>query len=236
MVDIHNHLLFGVDDGIQSLEDSVKVLTDMYNFGYRKVILTPHYITNSRYNSSAKENYRRLKIIRDELESNGIPLKLYLGNEIFMDDNIYDLLKSGEVYSLNGTSYVLVELPMDGEYPDYIEVFKDLMSKGCHIILAHPERYLSFQKDYNKINELQRIGVYFQSNIDSLIGKYGPGAEKLIKKLLSEKKIAFLATDIHRRKHNYTDWNRAKEIALKYISEDEYDTLVNKNPSQLVGD
>ena len=101
MVDIHNHLLFGVDDGIQSLEDSVKVLTDMYNFGYRKVILTPHYITNSRYNSSAKENYHRLKLIRDELESNGIPLKLYLGNEIFMDDNIYDLLKSGEVYSLN---------------------------------------------------------------------------------------------------------------------------------------
>ena len=125
---------------------------------------------------------------------------------------------------------------MDGEYPDYIEVFKDLINNGCHVILAHPERYLAFQKDYKKINELSKIGVYFQSNIDSLIGKYGPGAEKMIKKLLSEKKIAFLATDIHRRKHDYTDWNKAKEIALKYISEDEYDTLVNKNPSQLVGD
>jgi protein-tyrosine phosphatase len=236
VIDIHNHLLFGVDDGMPTMEGSIEVLTDMYKYGYSSVILTPHYITNSRYNSSAKENFHRLKLLRDELKNRNIPLKLYLGNEIFIDDNIYELLKNGEIYSLNGTSYILVELPMDGEYSDYIEVFKDLMSKGCHVILAHPERYLAFQKDYKKVNELIKIGVYLQSNIDSLIGKYGPAAEKMIKKLLSEKKIAFLATDIHRRKHNYTDWNKAKEIALKYISEDEYDTLVHKNPSQLVSD
>ncbi len=234
MIDIHNHLLFGIDDGSKSIEDSIDVLKDMADFGYKAVILTPHYIKDSNYANPARDNYKRLKELQKELIKNNINIKLFLGNEIYIDDRIYELLIKQEVYPLNGTNFILVELPISGEYEGYQEIFSFLISKGLNIILAHPERYISFQRDFSKVYELEKIGVYFQSNIDSLVGRYGEGAEEMIKRLLKEKKISFLATDIHRKKHNYNIWNTAREIALKYISAEEYDILVNKNPSKLV--
>ena len=234
MTDMHNHLLFGVDDGSKSIEDSISVLQDMYNFGYRNVILTPHYIKDSNYSSPANENYKKLKILKEELIKNNININLYLGNEIYIDEDIYELLINRKIYPLNGTSFILVELPISGEYENYEEILSYLISKGCSVILAHPERYISFQKDFNKIYELEKMGVYFQSNLDSLVGRYGEDAEKMVKRLLKEKKISFLATDIHSKKHDYNIWNTAHDVALKYISEKEYNLLVNVNPGKFV--
>ncbi len=234
MTDIHNHLLFGIDDGAKTIEDSIDVLKDMANFGYKNVILTPHYIKDSNYSNPASDNYKRLKMLKEALEERNINLNLFLGNEIYIDENIFELLKDREIYPLNGTNFLLIELPISGEYENYEEIFSFLISKGCNVILAHPERYIAFQKDFNKIYELEKIGVYFQSNIDSLVGRYGIDAENTIKRLLKERKISFLATDIHHRKHDYNVWNQARDIALKFISEKEFDILVNINPSKLV--
>ena len=234
MTDIHNHLLFGVDDGSKSIEDSVDILRDLERAGYKNVILTPHYIKDSNYSSPALENYKRLKKLKEALKENHININLFLGNEIYIDEEILELLQRREIYPLNGTNFLLIELPISGEYEGYQEIFSFLISKGCNVILAHPERYLAFQKDYKKIDELKKMGVYLQSNIDSLIGRYGEDAEILIKRLLKDKKISFLATDIHHKKHDYNVWKKAREIALKYISEEEYELLVNINPSKLV--
>ena len=235
MVDIHNHLLFDVDDGSKSIEESIEVLKEMEKAGYTDIILTPHYICESRYSSSKDNNLEKMNILKEELRKNNIPLNLYLGNEIFIDDSIYQLLKMDVISSLNNTNYILVELPMSGEYPGYQEIFKYLISKGYKVVLAHPERYISFQDDFTRIYELEKIGVYFQSNIDSLVGKYGPVAEKMIIRLLKENKLVFLATDIHHPKHDYKKWKEAKEKALKYVSEEVYDYLTRINPSQLIG-
>ena len=235
MTDIHSHILFGVDDGSRTIEESLEILRSMEKCGYKNIILTPHYIKDSNYNSSATENFKKLKILRDACFQNNIKINLYLGNEIYIDDDILGLLKNKEIYSLNGTPYLLVELPMSGEYNGYEEVFRELISHGCQVILAHPERYTSFQNDYEKIHELENMGVYFQGNIDSLVGKYGERANTMLRRLLKERKIAFLATDIHHPKHDYSNWIKAKTEALKYITEEEYEILVDKNPSQLIG-
>lgn len=234
MVDIHNHLLYGIDDGSKSIEESIDVLRDLEQYGYTDIILTPHYITESRYSNPRSDNLERLKVLKEEVKKNNIKIKLHLGNEIFMDDNIYDLLREGIISSLNDTNYLLIELPLSGEYSGYIEVFKYLMGKGYNIILAHPERYIAFQEDFNKVYELEKIGIYFQSNLDSLVGRYGPAAEDMIIRLLKENLISFLATDIHKKKHDYNIWNIAKKKALKYVTEDVFNTLVNDNPSLLV--
>lgn len=235
MVDIHNHLLYGIDDGSKSIEESIDVLKDLEQVGYTDIILTPHYITDSRYDSSRDNNLERLEILKKEVKENNININLYLGNEIFIDDNIYELLKEDLISSLNDTDYLLIELPLSGEFSGYLEVFKYLIQKGYNVILAHPERYISFQDDFNKIYELENIGVYFQSNIDSLVGKYGPKAEEMIIRLLKENKLSFLATDIHSKKHDYNVWKLAKNKALRYVTEEVYNVLVNGNPSQLVG-
>ena len=234
VIDIHCHLLYGVDDGSKSIEESIRILKDMYNYGYHDIILTPHYISDSKYCSSKSENQKRLKELKKELEKEKIGINLYLGNEIFIDYNILELLKEKEITSLNDSKYLLIELPMSGEFEGYEEVFMEVMNQGYQVILAHPERYLAFQKDFNKIYELEQIGVLFQSNLDSLVGGYGSGAKKMIKRLLKEKKLSFLATDIHHPKHDYTKWLKARKKALKYLSEAELDNLLNKNPSMII--
>ncbi len=234
MIDIHDHLLFGIDDGAKTIDESIDVLKDMEKAGYKSIILTPHYIKDSNYSSSATNNYRKLKELKEALKENNININLFLGNEIYIDEEIYELLNKKEIYPLNGTNFLLIELPISGEYPGYQEIFSFLMSKGFNIILAHPERYLSFQKDYKKISELASLGVFFQCNLGSLLGKYGSGAKKLIKKMLKDKKVTYLATDIHHKKHDLNDFNKAKKIALKYISEIEFNKLVKGNPSLLL--
>lgn len=234
MIDIHCHLLFDVDDGSKSIEESIKAIIQMKELGYTDIILTPHYIQDSNYNSNKKSNQKKLEILKKELKNNNIDINLYLGNEIYIDDDILEMLNAKEISSLNNTDYLLVELPMSGDYDCYIDLFSYLINNDKKIILAHPERYISFQNDWNKIIELEEIGVLFQSNLESIIGNYGRNAKKLIKKLLKEKKITFLATDLHHPKKDYMDIMRARKKILKYIMEDEFNKLVVLNPKKVI--
>ena len=234
MIDIHCHLLYGVDDGASNIEESIDVLKDLANNGYSDVILTPHYIKDTKYSSTRINNYNKLKELRRALKINNINIKLHLGNEIYIDEDIYKLLAEGVISTLNNTRFILIELPMSGEYEGYKYILEDLINKGCQVILAHPERYASFQEDFSKIYELENMGVYFQSNLDSIIGGYGQAAEKMMERLLAEKIISFLATDIHHKKHDYNKWIKAKQKALEYISEEEFNILVYENPKALV--
>ena len=129
---------------------------------------------------------------------------------------------------------LLIELPMTGEFEGYIDIFENLINKGYRVILAHPERYHTFQKDFDKVYELEEIGVYFQSNIESILGSYGKSAIKTMKRLLKEKKVSFLASDIHHAKKDYNKWEKAKKKIRKYMSKKELNILLNENPSKLI--
>ena len=236
MNDIHCHLLFNVDDGSKSIEESITILNDMYKCGYENVIITPHYISNSNYASRKDNNLLMLEELKEELIRKNIPINVYLGNEIYMDYDILDLLKEGMVSSLNDSHYLLIELPMSGEFTGYMDVFHELMHYKYKVILAHPERYHAFQKDFDKLYELRKQGILFQSNLDSIIGGYGNNAKKMMKRLLKEHLITFLATDIHHRKHDYSKWEKARKKALKYLSEEEYNKLVKINPLKVIND
>ena len=233
MIDIHSHLLYGIDDGSKSLEDSVRIISDLSKIGYTDIILTPHYISNTKYNSSKNNNLKLFDNLKIALRENGININLYLGNEIYINHRISDLLDDGKISSLNDSKYLLIELPMNGEY-DYMDVFEDLIYDGYKIILAHPERYHSFQKNFDKIYELEEIGVYFQCNIESILGSYGKGAIKMVKRMYKEKKVSFLATDIHHRKRDYKKFDKAKKKIRKYLSSSELEDLLIKNPSKII--
>lgn len=236
MTDIHCHLLFNVDDGSKSLNESINIINDMKNYGYNDIIITPHYISNSNYSSAKTNNQRILDEIKSELKTKNISVNLYLGNEIYIDYDILDLLKDNLISTLNDSHYLLIELPMSGIFEGYIDVFKELMGYGYKIILAHPERYHAFQDDFNKIYELNNIGILFQCNLDSIIGGYGKGAQKMMKKLLKDDLISFLASDIHHIKHDYTKWDKVRKKVLKYISNDKYEKLVDINPKKVIFD
>ena len=90
MIDIHNHLLPGIDDGSKSIDESIKVLKKLKEIGFDTIILTPHFISHSKYNSNKENNLKLLEELKEELKNNDIDIKLYLGNEIYYDENIYD--------------------------------------------------------------------------------------------------------------------------------------------------
>lgn len=228
MIDIHSHLLYGVDDGCKTIDESVEILKDLERFGFSDIILTPHYILNSKYTSCKKDNIEKLNNLKKELKRQNIKINLYLGNEIYIDEKIDCLLKDNRVSSLNDSEYLLIELPMSGEYLEYEDIFWELMSNGKKIILAHPERYFSFQKDFGIIYELEKIGVLFQCNIESIVGGYGRSAKKMVKRLFKEKKVTFLASDIHHRK-KYDVWEKAIRKIKKYLSDEEYKLLLNNS-------
>ncbi len=236
MIDIHSHLLFGVDDGSRTLEESVHVIKKLSEVGYTDIILTPHYINDSTYVSTREENLDVLKRLKVGLIRNNVNVNLYLGNEIYIDSEIANLLKNNIISSLNDTKYLLIELPMSGENEIYYDVFLDLINMGYKVILAHPERYISFQKDFNKIYELKELGVLLQSNIGSVLGDYGRGAKKTIKRLLKENLITFMGTDIHHNKEEYTFVLKAKKKIGKYLTQKQINNIFENNAKVLLND
>ena len=234
MFDTHNHMIYGVDDGSKNIETSIEVLSNLYEQGIKNVILTPHYIPETNYVSSKLENYKKLMDLRNELRKRNINMNLYLGNEIYIDKNIVDYICKNVMSTLNNSEYILVELPMNGIYEDYIDIFSNLINTGFKVILAHPERYTTFQGDYSKILELEEIGVLFQCNIGSILGEYGNGAKKLIKRLLKDKKVSFIGTDIHSKKDNYNYIDKAIKKFLRYLSVNEINNILYNNPKKII--
>ena len=236
MIDIHSHLLFGIDDGSRSIEESIYIINKLSKIGYTDIILTPHFINGSSYMNSRENNLELLKKLKVGLIKYKVPVNIYLGNEIYIDSELIDLFKKGIISSLNNSKYLLIELPMSGENEIYYDVFLDLINMGYKVILAHPERYISFQKDFNKVYELKELGVLFQCNVGSILGDYGSNAKKTIKRLLKEHLISFMGTDIHHNKKDYLFVENAKKKFRKYLTDKEIEDIFENNPRKYLLD
>ena len=234
MIDIHSHILYDTDDGANSIEESIAIIKELISIGYDSIILTPHYIKDSKYAKSKNANNVKLNKIKDILKENNIDVNLYLGNEIYIDDDILSLLKKQEISTLSNSKYILIEIPLSGYHTYYKDIFRDLIKNDYKVILAHPERYYSFQKDFNKIVELYNMGVLLQGNINSIIGQYGKSAKKVTTKLLKNNMLTFLSTDIHRVNNNY-NFEKVKNKTLKYISIDYWEDLTTNNARKIIG-
>lgn len=159
---------------------------------------------------------------------------MHLGNEIYINDNISELIERGEISPLAGGKYLLVELSLSGEYPNYEGIFDDLIRKGYKVILAHPERYSSVQNDFSKVENLAKMGVLFQCNLGSIVGQYGKHAKKTLKKLAKAKMIFAFGSDIH-HPHATDEILLAKKKLSKYYSREELETVLYENPRKIIG-
>jgi protein-tyrosine phosphatase len=200
MEDLHSHLLYGIDDGSMTIEESLAILRKMEANGIKEIVLTPHYIENSKYNC---DNYEKVKLYQEfmeRVEQENINIRMYLGNEVFITPNIVELFEKGEIAPINGSRYILFEIPLRQVYTNTKAIISDMVSHGYIPILAHPERYAIFQEHPNLVEEYLMMGVLLQGNFTSLFGKYGKKAEKTLKYFLKKKWISFLGSDTH---HNY---------------------------------
>ncbi len=217
MNDIHSHLLYGIDDGSKSIEESISLLKDMEKHGIEELVLTPHYVENSKYNCNNKDKEKLYQILKKEAKKENINIKIYLGNEVFITPNMTKLLEKGEITTINNSKYILFEFPLRQIYNNTKEIISDLISNGYIPILAHPERYIEFQTHPEEVENYLKMGVLLQGNLTSLFGKYGKKSEKTLKYFLKKKWISFLGSDTH---HDYNYEIKKLEKKLYKITKD----------------
>ena len=188
--DSHSHILFGVDDGIATLEDSLAVLALEESVGIKEVWCTPHVMDDlSNTTESLKERFQQLQ------QAYKGPIKLHLAAEYMLDSEFERRLAQGDLLTIED-SLLLVETSMNVPPYNFGEILQEIMAKGYRPLLAHPERYRYLQmKDYQ---HLDSIGVHFQLNLPSLLGYYGESAQKKAKDLLRNGWYKRLGSDCHR--------------------------------------
>lgn len=235
MTDIHSHLIYDIDDGSRTLEESVELIRKLNLIGFDNLIITPHYILDSEYNKDNSIKEERLEIIKEKLTEENINVNIFIGNEIFINDNIVKLVESGYIETLGNTNCLLIELPFNNKIIGLDDIISDIKQAGYVPIIAHPERYTYFQDDYSLLDELRSRKVLFQSNYTSIIGANGKQAEKLIKYMLKHRYVDYLGTDLHRLDKTtlIDDWKKIDKLFNKVAGKDYYEKI-KKNCDYLV--
>lgn len=206
IVDIHCHVIPGVDDGAKSYEQAFRMLDIAYKQGIRDIIATPHYMPDEK-NASPEMLRNSVEKLQEYADDMLYQMNIYTGNEIYFHGEVANLLDEKKICTLAVTKCVLVEFaPMDDAR--YIRnSLVELQNRGYNPIIAHVERYVSIaQEPFDKIEELKNMGVLLQVNAGSITGFYGKERKIIAEKLLKKQLVDFIATDAH------SDGSRAPQI------------------------
>ena len=229
MIDFHTHILPNIDDGSRSIDETFNLIKEAKEAGFDGIILTSHYIENY-YETDVPERDVWVKAIKENLEPKGIEAALYLGNEIYISDNMMSLLEEGKASTINNTCYVLFEMPLHEEPLNLYDAIYSLQENKLIPVLAHPERYSFVQKEPELINDLIEKGCLMQANYGSILGQYGEKAEFIVRKFFENNMIHFLGSDVHRQNSIYPKIPFALEKIKHIIGERKLEELTTINP------
>jgi protein-tyrosine phosphatase len=198
-VDIHSHLLPGIDDGSENMDNSIYLINKMIDLGFDQFTTTPHVIKNVWNNSKSEiENLQKQTIL--ELKKNNINLEFKAAAEYMMDMEFVNLFQSEKLLTLKD-NYVLVEMSYINPPIQLYQIIFDLQIAGYIPVLAHPERYSFYTNNFTEYFKLKKAGCFFQLNLLSTVGYYGPDASRIADKLLLNKMYDFVGSDIHHDNH-----------------------------------
>lgn len=197
--ELHSHLIPGIDDGVQTMAESIDVLRHLASLGYKKVITTPH-IMGDFYKNSPENILPKLEELRSELRSNHIAIELHAAAEYMVDDAFQEKIDAGKLLTF-GQNHVLIEMPFNAPSPNLKEILFALQVNGYKPVLAHPERYLYYASRPSMYDELFASEVLLQVNIYSLIGYYSPQVQKAAEYLVEHRLVSMIGSDTHGMRH-----------------------------------
>ena len=217
-IDIHSHLLPGIDDGAKVFEDSLQLIRALQSFGIQQFITTPHIIQHIWENTKEQIIVNKNNTIA-ELRKNDIYLPFQAAAEYMMDDQFVRLFQSEDLLTLKD-NYVLVEMSYINAPIQLYSILFDLQVAGYIPVLAHPERYLFYHKNVDEYTKLKKAGCLFQLNLLAVTGYYGDGITKIAEQLLQKGMYDFVGSDVHHDNHiaafnqkiKLKDWSPLKEV------------------------
>lgn len=233
MIDTHLHILPGVDDGPDTMEETIALARVLVQEGIHAAIATPHY--NDEYpRYPATEIQARVYDVQQALERFAIPLRLFAGHEALIKPGLVEDIQSGRVATLNGSRYLLLELWSGSWLPETERVIFELRASGITPILAHPERYRIFQKEPGRIASLLRQGVLVQITASSLIGMQGKTAQRTAETLLKQGLVHCIASDAHGMRKRPPAITQALRQVVRVIGQAKTRQLIEDCPAMIV--
>lgn len=198
-VDIHSHLIPNIDDGSQSMEQSIEMIEALIQLGFKKIITTPHIHPN--YPNHPEVILSGLENLQKELSKLELEIELEAAAEYYVDEVFHKKVKEKGLILSFGGKHVLVESSFLNKPVFFEAVMFDLQSAGYTPVLAHPERYRFLEGRLDWLEELKSMGVLLQVTLGSIGGYYGTKPERIGKSLLKNEMVDFLGSDLHRSSH-----------------------------------
>jgi len=218
-VDIHSHLLPGIDDGVKTLKESIEIIKQFKFLGYQKLITTPH-IFSDLYPNTTESIQEKLSIVKDALKKENIEILLEASAEYYLDMEFLNLIEENKLLSFMG-NYILFETPCNSKLIILDVAIESIIRKGYIPVLAHPERYSYLYSDnLERYKELKRMGVLFQMNLKSL-QSHSKRIKRTALKLVKAGLIDFIGSDVHRMSDMI--------IVEKVLNTKEYQTIIKHN-------
>ena len=199
VIDMHSHLIPGIDDGSRSMDETIAMLAKFESLGYKKIITTPHIMQEVYPNTSEIIN-QGLKQVQETAKSLGLSIEIEAAAEYYFDDHLIELIKQKDILSF-GQNYVLVEFSFHTPPIFEDQLFFEMQMAKYKPVLAHFERYPYFHDSLDKVKEYRDKGVNIQVNLNSLTGHYGPQVRKQAEKLIDANLVDFVGSDCHRMQH-----------------------------------
>jgi len=214
MIDMHSHLLFGVDDGPVTIEDTLRIVEMAATEGITDMIATPHAF-NPHYHVSREEIESQIELLKDVVESAKMPVTLHTGQEVRLCPDLVEKLLTKEALTLANSRYLLLELPSQAIPAYTVNMIQSLLGEGYIPIIAHPERNRAIAEKPERLERLVRHGALAQITAGSVAGHFGKGVQKLSIQLMEANLIHTYGSDVHNLKTRPMLYNKGLDYMEK---------------------
>jgi len=196
-VDIHSHLIPGIDDGAKNMERTIELILSLKEIGYKKLITTPH--VNDMFINSSQKIKEGYNLLTQELINRNIDIEIEVAAEYYMNEGFIKLLEKRDILTFGTEKYLLFELSHFTPPRDLESLVYDIQQAGYRPVLAHPERYEYLHGSIEKYYKLKSFGLLFQINLTSISNYYNKRVKECVKSLITHNLVDFVGTDIHHR-------------------------------------
>ena len=235
MIDLHSHILPGIDDGARTLDDSLEIAWQSYESGVTHMLCTPH-INEGVFDNSVETISLAFESLNRHLIKHEIPLSIAIGSEVRVSPSIIDLVKQNKIPfigTFNEEKLLLLELPHSHITPGVENLVRWLKRNNIQPVIPHPERNREIISDYRKILHLESMGCIFQVTAGSFIGRFSEKSKEIADMMLHENKIAYVASDTHNVKRRPNDMSLARDYIDRVMGEELAYQLTTENPRKI---